>query len=362
MPRDHLTSSESEAYLERRLSGMPLLAASDHLAECEACRAALRQLLGTRSASFRHAMDDSVSYEDLANWVDDKLDPLARREVAGKILQSAPARRELADLLQFRERMRGEPSIDFSADPSSRGKVVTLARWALPLAAVVLLSLSARWWFVQSGSTISSRELQALTPELQASILKTLRNGKIDIPPAVRELRGQNETLAGAESPNSFKVSHPLATVVRETAPHFQWESFPDATDYQINIVDATSGELIFKNRIAGAVTNWNASKALEPGKTYSWEIEALQGDALLAKTPSPPQPEARFRILSESESADLQRIERSSASPLVVGLAQVRFGLLDEATDNLEKFARQNPNSKIALQLLEQLRRERLR
>jgi len=362
MPRDHLTSIENEAYLERRLSGVQLLAASDHLAECEACRSALLQLLGTRSATFTHPMDDSVSYEELANWVDDKLDPLARREVAGKILESAPARRELADLLRFREQMRAEPAIDFSADPSSRGKIVTLARWALPLAAVVLLSLSARWWFANSGSNISSRDLQALTPELQASILKTLRDGKIDIPPAVRELRGRNETLAGTESPNNFKVSHPLATVVRETTPHFQWESFPGATDYQINIVEAASGELILNTRIAGTATNWNANKALEAGKTYAWEIEALRGDTLLAKTPSPPQPEARFRILSESETADLKEIEQSSASPLVIALAQVRFGLLDEATDNLEKFVRQNLNSKIALQLLEQLRRERQR
>jgi len=371
----HLTLAEFEAYLARRLAPVALLEASDHLAGCESCRAELNRLLEEKPQAEGRAAD-FISYPELADWIDNELDPIARRVVAAKLSSSKKARAELDDLARFRRQMNAEPATNFDAASSARGKIVAFTRWALPLAATILISVGGIWWatHVRSPSTtvtlrdggremtIDSPEFVSLPPALLESIRRAIRDGKIDIPPEVSGLRGRSETLAGdAGTSAGFHVLQPIATAVREVTPRFHWSALPGITSYRLNIVNRRTGDLVASQEIAGDRTSCTTEKPLGPGEIYEWEVEAWRGETLIAKTPAPPQPEACFEILSQSQDVELQRIEqKSSGLHLVLGVAKARAGLLDEAESDFAALAQENPDSKIPGQLLDQLRRQR--
>jgi hypothetical protein len=360
MTRAHLTTAELDAYLARQFSASDLLEASDHLAGCEECRASVGRLLEARRVSFNEQEVDPVSYGEMADLLDDQLDPLARREITSKLSRSESVRRELADLAQFRAHMNAEPDQDFNAGSFGSGKIVAFSRWALPLAAAVLLSAVGIWWIMQSRATGSSG-LQALSPELQMEVKEVFRQGKIEIPADILQLRGRKGTLAGSNAPSEFRVLRPVATAVRETAPRFQWQNFPGATGYRINIIDLETGELVVSEQVPADTMSWVSVKPFVAGKSYEWEIEAWRNDKMIAKTPAPPLPEARFKILSAEQSAKLKQLEQqSSASRLIVGTAKARLGLLDEAEADLETLTGKNQDAEMAGRLLDQLRRER--
>ena len=382
MTQNHLTPVELAAYHERRLPAAELLTANDHLAACEQCRESLLQLSGSASQTISSDALRALSYAELAGWLDDELDPMTRREVAATLARSAQARAELADLARFREEMNGLAPRDYGADEVAPNvRTPAFSRWVFPLAAAVLLSSAAMWWMASSRSAAPdvvklrdggrvlgfgedgrSQTLAGLPQPVADSVADAIRTGKLDVHPETARLTGRMGTLAGPDKePNAFRVLAPVATAVADPRPRFRWTPAAGASAYQINIVEETSGALIVSERLPAASTEWAPAAPLPSGEVFQWEVQALREDQVIANTPAPPQPEARFRILPEAAVAELQEAKRASAdSQFVMGVANARAGLLEEALQNFRALAAENPDSPLLKQLIAQLESER--
>ena len=383
MTQNHLTSGQLTAYHERRLPAAELLAASDHLAGCDVCREALRQLGVSPAAQGAGEGAATLSYAELAGWLNDELDPIARREVAATLARSPQARAELADLARFREEMNTMPPRDHAArEVRPKVHAPAFSRWVFPLAAAVLLSGAAMWWMASStggaadvvtlhdGGRVlrfkedgSSRELAGLPQPLAASVADAIRTGKLDLHPEMARLAGQMGTLAGPEEEsNMFSVLAPLATAVADPKPRFKWTAAEGASAYQINVVEETSGALVASERLPAGSTEWTPAEPLPSGEVFQWEVQALRDEEVIANTPAPPQPEARFRVLPEATVAELQETKRSAGgSQFVMGVANARAGLLDEALENFRALATENPDAPLLKELIAQLEAERM-
>lgn len=383
MHSDHLTTEELTAYREQRLPAGEVLSVSDHLAECDACRAALARS-GIPPAQAKNIVPSevSVSYEEIADWLDDELDPLARREVGERLAASVAARAELSDLARFRETMNAEAPKDYDAEsPRSRPTISTFARWALPLAAIIAVAAIGSWLFTgsphASKKTITLRDggrdlvidadgrseaLRDLPDSLRASVAKTVSGEELKIPPSISALAGQTQTLAArVEGKKGYRLLEPVATAVCFVRPNFRWSAVPNASGYRLHIVEEKTGRLLLSESIAGNQNGWTPANPLPSGETYQWAVEALRGDNVIARAPAPPEPEAKFFIVPETECAALDEVKkRCGGSHFAIGVADAQAGLLDEAAAEFRILEKENPQSKIPARLLDQVEARR--
>lgn len=382
MSRDHLTPAELAAYEQRELPPGDTLAASDHLAGCQECRTRLLELASSRGMHSPAPARADLTYEELADWLDDELDPLTRREVALNLQHSAQAAAELADLASFSDEMNAKPARDHAAELSAgRTASRNFPGWALALAAAVIVSAAAMWWgmsrstepppfvklqdgeepiaFANDGA---SPRLAAVPESIAQAVAKTVRSSRVELTAEVAALAGATGTLAApAEAESGFRVLEPVGTAVRDERPRFRWTAAAGASGYEINIVEETSGALLVSQQLPAEVTEWQPPEPLPAGELYQWEVQALRDGAVIAKSPSPPAPEARFRVLSKAAVAELEEAKRASrGSHLVMGIANARAGLLDDAIREFRLLAEQNPEAELPRQLLQQLESRR--
>ena len=85
--------------------------------------------------------------------------------------------------------------------------------------------------------------------------------------------------------------------------------------------------------------------------------------DGQEVKSPRPPAPQARFRVLDRAKADELARAKRAyPSSHLTLGLLYAEAGLLKEAEQELRLLQRANPNSELARGLLRQIQALRRR
>ena len=367
MRAQHVTAAEIQAYVARRLTAEDAVEISDHLVACAECRAVIRQAEGFRGDA-RGSVD--LSYEELADFMDDKLDPVARREVMQKLARSPQARRELDDLKRF----QSEVATAVAQTLRRRSRWST---WSLPIAAAVAVGVAFLWWSMQlqprEGALVlrdNGLRLQvapdgsllggpALPPELRASLKSAVSQNRIDVPPAIASLRGQAGSLAGAPANTSnFNVVTPVGTAVEDVSPEFRWSADDHATGYRIAIARSSDGTPVTTADVAKEQLNWRASTALVRGETYAWQVQALQNGSVLATAPAPPQPEARFSVLSEEQAQQLDSVKKRVAhSHLALALAYARSGVIDRADTELSALENENRDSALPGRLRAALR-----
>jgi hypothetical protein len=371
MNRDHLNADQLAAYRQRQLPPNELLAASDHLASCAECRSALLRL----PSDDLSAESADVTYEELVAWIDDTLEPIERRELQTRISKSPTAQRELADLERFEAEMNQPP-----VSNAKNIVPVFFGRWALPLAAAFALTMGGLWWATRdqsdSGSFVrlkdGGRDLRItrsgdldqfahLSQPIRDAVKEAATQGRVQVPAEIAALVGRTSRLAGAapEGGPAFRVLAPIATALRAGVPEFRWTTVPEATAYRIRVADTATGEIVMTGTIPGTQAVWTPAESLKAGATYEWEIEALRGEQVLAKAPEPPQPEARFAVISDAKRLELEQIQEGArGSHLVSGVAAVQAGLLDDAVAEFDELAKENPESEIPKRLIEQIHR----
>ncbi len=382
MKRDHLTPAELSAYAARELSPAEVLGASDHLAVCEECRARLLQQVGARPPDSTAGAADDPSYEELSGWLDDELDPLTRRDVEAMLAHSPRARAALADLSAFRDEINAlPPRVHGAEGGSTHSTVRSFSRWILPLAALLVSSIAGTWWVTSStpgggtyvkltdgARTIAfaadgrSPALTALPSSVSEAVAETIRTGRLAPNPELAALAGETGTLAGsADGRSELRVLEPVATAVRDVQPRFRWSAAADVSGYRINVVEETSGSLITSAELPATATEWVPPEPLPAGEVYQWEVQALRDGNVIANSPKPPEPEARFRILSAAIVAELEEARRASkGSHLVMGVANARAGLLEDALREFRALAEQNRDAELPRQLVRQLEAQR--
>lgn len=365
----HLTSKELGEYWQRTLTPEALLEVSDHLQDCAQCR---EELLRARPATNSH---DSVSYEDLAAAMEEDLDPLHRHEIAARLSNSPTAAAELADLLQFRDEMNELPPQDYSVatPPLSRSRQWT--NRALAVAAGFALGCGILWLtstvhravglsLVDQGRPLTLKSngqidgLGAIPPNLQQAARDAVLLDKVDRPAFWIDLQAAEETLAGPPAPaNSFRIIAPVGNVVESARPIFRWNKQPGATAYRVNLLRRKTGAVVSSALLDAKSTEWSPNEPLLPNETYEWEVEASRNGEMLAKAPSPPEPEARFRVLDDATRKSLKELrQKSGGSHLLMGLAYAHVGMRDDAEREFEELAHENPTSPLPKNLVTSL------
>jgi hypothetical protein len=177
----------------------------------------------------------------------------------------------------------------------------------------------------------------ALTPEEQVIVDRVIAAGRVELPPVDRALAGSVGTLLG-----SRRVVLPLApiapigTAVLLPRPEFSWQEMPGVTSYSVAIFDekfalvAESGNL--------TRTSWTPATDLPRGAVLIWQITAHRPEGNVI-SPAPPQPEARFRVLSADDAARVtDQTGRLRDQPLALGILLAHAGLVPEAARQLER------------------------
>jgi hypothetical protein len=201
--------------------------------------------------------------------------------------------------------------------------------------------------------------LEAVTAAERRAIRRTLQSGRLETPAVLSDLRGRSGTLMSDSSDEqSFAVISPAATVVQTDRPRFRWQALAGASAYTVKIYDANFTLVDSSAALKG--NEWTPDKALPSGKVYQWQVTAVK-DGVEIVSPAPPAPEARFRVLGRTEAAELTRsISTGPNSHLARGVIYTRAGLLDEAEREFQALLGLNPQSRLARQLLESVRRAR--
>ena len=416
---EHLSQKQIEDYSQNRLSATELLAASDHLGECEACRARVEAGLDVDAAFFavhEEAFDGNagmhLTSKQTAEYVDKNLAGDELQFVTDHLSSCEQCAFAVDDLRAFRNEIA--PSLDREYGPA---RDVTVAResWFVSLfrvspvpafgaAALAILLLSFIGWIVwRSSSNEETHEaVVAPTPSLQPSpsvapsmqvqpepaivaqlndgtgVLSLDQQGKLsgaeDLPPAYQELMRKALTsqrierssqlqgltrppssLMGANEEREFSVLGPAGIVLISDRPVFQWSRLEGATGYTVEVYDEQFKQVMASPEIASL--SWTATQSLSRGQVYSWQVKAVK-DGQEVTVPRPPAPQAKFRVIDQGRLNEILAAEQAyGSSHLTLALLYAKSGLLNEAEQELRVLQKANPQSEIVKKLLRQLR-----
>lgn len=203
--------------------------------------------------------------------------------------------------------------------------------------------------------------LQSLPPDLKKNVESVLLTRKLQVTPALADLSpGAGRLRGGGTEQSVLMPLEPTGIVIESDQPTFRWRVLPGASDYVLTIYDSQLRSIQNSGPLGG--TEWTATRPLQRGVTYSWQISAVkEGKTVVA--PKPPLPEARFKVLDLKGVTALENAKRvHGRSHLAMGVLYWRLGLVDAAERELEALVRGNPDSPVAVAILESLRSLRRR
>ncbi|HWT01118.1 MAG TPA: zf-HC2 domain-containing protein [Pyrinomonadaceae bacterium] len=204
--------------------------------------------------------------------------------------------------------------------------------------------------------------LDFLSPEDRRAVRSALLNRRVAPPAALAGLEARQGTLmsvpGSADTPPGatiFGPESPVGKVLRSDAPTFRWQPLAGASSYTVNVFDTDFRKVATAAALGS--TEWTPPRALGRGRLYSWQVTAVK-DGQEITSPAPPAPEAKFRILDDSQNRKLERAEQQHAdSHLTLGVLYAQAGLLDEAEREFQALVEANPSSVPARELLKSVR-----
>jgi hypothetical protein len=444
----HLTKQTIEAYHAGLLSADQLLGAYDHIAQCDRCRKQLGETLqpGATLNNWKIGLAGSrpehLEYEQLAAYVDKKLEIIECEIVESHINICAQCSQEAHDLMAFSAQFT-PPLID---EPTTRPAVLSAPRkpiaesdfwesmvayWrtskyrlAFELAGTAAAVLLCVWFattalrsenrnlkselakvkqdndklqeeYAATNKTVENLQaqlqdlqqstLQTVKPEEGNSILIALNDGagqitldkagnltglttlapvyqqmvktsllseRVQTPASIGNLTGRAGTLLGGSGEGvAFALLSPVGTNISPERPTFHWVAVKGATQYLVAVYDEDFNWVATSQPITA--TSWTTTTTLKRGATYFWQVSAMK-DGNEIKSPVPPAPEAKFRIIEPAKANELAQLKkRSGNSHLAIGLIYAREGLLDDAEREFATLLQANPKSELARKLL---------
>jgi anti-sigma factor RsiW len=382
--RAHLTAEETARYVEGTLSGETLQTVNDHLSSCEHC---------------------ALSVEDLRAF-SDEIAPSLEREYQPEAVPSSPSvpsvtgrrrRWTFASLpslfrlspvpafgaalavvllavfgwLMWRSTRQGEPRQEVVVAPSTQPTPVVVAptptqpepspapTQAPAEPAVAQLNDGGGRMALDREGRLSGAD--ALPPAYREMLKEALAGRRIERSPQLKGLSRPGSSLMGSEAEGAdFSVLNPVGDVLLDARPTFRWSALGGASLYVVEVYDDRFNLVASSPQLTAR--SWAAPQALPRGKVYSWQVKALK-DGQEVKSPRPPAPQAKFRVLDRAKADEIARARRSyPSSHLTLGLLYADAGLLKEAERELRLLQRANPDSELARTLLRQVQSLRRR
>lgn len=224
----------------------------------------------------------------------------------------------------------------------------------LPIGSIaVALRDGDKWVMIDNAGNVAG--LETLPAALRNEVVRALRQQRLALAPQLQHLRGTEGRLMGTpHDGQQFAVISPVGVVVVDNRPVFRWRELAGASHYQVTVVDTEYRPILTSPRLAD--TEWRPTQPLPRGKIYSWFVVAYR-DGQEVQTPKPPDAEARFQVLGQKEAEELLRLRQKYAtSPLVLSVVYARYGLVEEARQQLRVLQQQNTHSASVNNLLYQL------
>jgi hypothetical protein len=354
---------------------------------------ALKKLLGHQPGWIEH-----LDYDQLAGYVDGKLESDRAAEVEAHTAQCVECKDEIEGLKELKAELAADLT---EGERPPKRRLRRLSRWSargrgLSAGLIVLVVATgvAFWWYARdsrvrlhslemtvsqlrtendelkrpAGNSAVLREgtrqvyvatngavlgLDGLGPDIQALVREALTTGRVSVSAEPRTTVGRLGVLAGSGTgEESFDVLFPSGTAVEETRPRFEWRPLIGASGYTVLLKDLATGvEIEGKSTTE---TFWIPENPLVHGHQYVWMVEAATHERYV-RAPAPDKPFATFRILSIQESEEVRLARTSwSDSHLVLGLTYAKVGLLGEAEREFRDLVAGNPESSAVKKLLE--------
>jgi hypothetical protein len=156
----------------------------------------------------------------------------------------------------------------------------------------------------------------------------------------------------GKGEDSTFALLGPAGTLIMNDRPTFRWQALAGAISYKVSVLDTSFNVVIESAPVAQ--TEWQASRALERNKIYLWQVTAIR-DGREVIAPISPQPEARFKIISQAKARELR--QPANESHLRAGIIYAHNGLLDDAERELQTAIEKGEQSALAGKLLESVK-----
>ena len=406
---EHLTQKQIEDYAQNRLPAAELLAASDHLEACEACRARVEAGVNLDAAFFA-VRDEAfaengnagahLTNEQAAEYVDKNLSGDELQFVSDHVSSCEQCAFAVADLRAFRNEIA--LSLDRDYGPAQVTPVARESAWqrfttriraslvpAFGMAALAILFLGFIAWIAwrkpqeenqevvvapspsvePSASAVPSVEVQPepapvvaqlndgpVPPAYQELVNKALTSQRIERSSQLHGLTRPPSTLMGGNEPGrEFSVLAPAGVVLMSDRPAFRWSKFEGASGYVVEVYD-DQFKLVMSSPEVTSVS-WTATQSLPRGKVYSWQVKAVK-DGQEVTVPRPPAPQAKFRVIDQGKMNEIANAKRVyGSSHLTLGLLYAQAGLLNEAEHEFRLLQKANPQSEIVRKLLRQVR-----
>lgn len=197
----------------------------------------------------------------------------------------------------------------------------------------------------------------ATLPEGYETIIKqALTNQTIVRPAVIADLAGKPSNLMGKKNENeSFALINPVGTVIQDETPTFRWQPLSGATTYTVYVLDLNFSVIAKSQPLS--TTSWTMPQSLKRGGIYVWQVTATKNGKEIT-APAAPRPEARFKILEQTKTNEMQRFARERAdSHLILGTIYAHNGLLDEAEREFQMAIDQNQDADKAKKLLQSVK-----
>lgn len=348
----HPDAETRTRYLRGLLPPQEFLEIDDHLAACAACRAEMAPPL-SRVANSMHEgiVGQHLQYEQLEAVIDGAG---PGEGVDAHLRKCAMCAKELDDLRRASE---------VSQQPSPQARWYY---WAAAAAAILAVFLGAMTLLrkphvdpadplpPERARTISKPPVPVASPPALsaplAQVLDQLAAGILPSAKIVEEFHGGSERTRGAAADAArLRVIGPIG-VLQDRQPHFRWTTRRDAR-YRVEVFDASYGRVVMSGTLSR--DDWRPPSALARGVTYSWQVTETRDDGVLT-APVPPDPPARFTIISAAAAAELE----ASPSHLATALVLAREGVIDRALEEMTLAQNEHPDSHPIQRAIETLRR----
>ncbi|HEV7373945.1 MAG TPA: hypothetical protein VGN95_04460 [Pyrinomonadaceae bacterium] len=205
-----------------------------------------------------------------------------------------------------------------------------------------------------------SAGLEGLPPKWRRAVESALLARRVNRPAVLEALSTETEILLGSpRKAGGVNIVSPFGTVVESDHPLFRWRALSGETGYIVTVFDSQYNRVAQSGLLSA--TEWMPHQALQRGATYVWKLTARHnGEEIIS--PTPPAPEARFRVLEQTVADELARARRLQPnSHLMLGVLYARAGMVDEAEREFQALVESNLNSSVARSLLLSVREWRL-
>jgi hypothetical protein len=359
---DHITPTQIEDYGRRPFPAAEWLFVSDHLSVCEECRLKVEgtvdfeaTYLALKSGVFDEAMATESRWRRLVATI-----PSFWPKSSTLIFGSAVATLLLAVASwlgwQALQRIKARPKVAVtipspgvsppaSPSPHSEGAPIIIAK----------LNDGGGQVTLDREGNLSG--VDHLPPAYQQMIRRALTVQELERSPLLAELfpPGDRPRGDGGVWRVEFSVIEPVGVVTLSDRPTFRWSQLNGATGYVVEVYDERFNLAAASPQITDH--SWTAPRQLKRGGIYYWQVKALKEGREL-KSPRPPAPQAKFRVLDAARANELAQARRAYASSrLTLGLLYAQAGLLYEAEREFRALQEANPNSELAHRLLKQVR-----